>query len=77
MVKRQYDPADQGKRRKRALLSQQQVGDCFTPRVSDSAISDYETGKHALPYEFTPEDYEAALSAAIHAKAEKRARKTA
>lgn len=73
MVKRQYDPADQGKRRKRALLSQQQVGDCFNPRISDSAISDYENGKHDLPYEFTPEDYEVALADAIRAKGRQKA----
>lgn len=62
-----YDPSDQRTRRRRALLSQQDVGDQFSPRISDTSISVYEAGGK-LPYEFTGEDYERALLAAIDAK---------
>lgn len=63
-VRMAYDPADQRKRRRRALLSQQEVGDQFSPPISDTKVSEYERGG-ALPYEFTGEDYEVALAKAI------------
>lgn len=61
----------QGKARRRTLtISQQDVGDCFTPRVSDAAISKYERGERVLPYGFTAEDYEAAFAAALRKQQE-------
>lgn len=64
------DPAEQARRRKRARLSQQAVGAQFETPVSITSISDYERGKHPLPFDFTSEDYEIALSRALLAKHE-------
>ena len=65
-----YDRAGQRKRRRRALLSQQDVGDQSNPPISDTSVSEYEKGK-PLPYDFTEEDYEMALAKAIVAKGKK------
>lgn len=63
-----FDPVDQRIRRKRALLSQADVGAQFIPPISDTSISEYEQGGK-LAYEFTGEDYEVALQRAIKVKA--------
>ena len=58
-----YDPADQAKRRRRARISQTEIARRLD--IAISKVSEYETGKKALPWELTSEDYERALLDAI------------
>lgn len=54
-----YDPAEQAQRRRRARISQTQLGARLQCAIS--RISEYETGKCPLPWLLTSEDYERAL----------------
>ncbi len=62
------DRRDQRIRRRRARLTQADVAACFSTPISDSAVGDYERGERELPFEFTSDDYEDALAAAITKK---------
>jgi transcriptional regulator with XRE-family HTH domain len=59
-------PGDQKRRRRRARISQREIAERLD--ISEGALSEYENGKKDLPFALTPEDYEAALVAAIKAK---------
>lgn len=59
-------PYDQKTRRRRARVTQADLAARL--RISEGALSEYENGKGALPFELTPEDYERALKEAIEAK---------
>lgn len=67
-----YDPADQAKRRRRARITQTQLGAKL--ECSISTISEYENGKDRLPWALTGEDYERALLELIAAQKPQRAK---
>lgn len=63
-----FDPTDQRTRRRRARVTQLEVAQQFPTPISFTSVGNYERGDHALPLEFTGQDYEDALAKAIAAK---------